>query len=66
MTHAPIWWYLWLGVVLLFGLKSILRRRGGRRTHVPERRARPRTSGYLPCPLNAVARAERSGTLRRG
>jgi hypothetical protein len=36
--HAPTWWYLWLGVVLLFGMISILRRQGGRPQHMPERR----------------------------
>ena len=30
MTHAPVWWYVWLGVVLLFGVMSLLRRHGGR------------------------------------
>ena len=37
MMHAPMWWYLWLGVVLVFGLASMLRRRGGRQPHVPKR-----------------------------
>ena len=37
MMHAPIWWYLWLGVVLLFGMISILKRLGGSRPqHMPE------------------------------
>lgn len=37
MIHASIWWYLWLRVVLFFGLASLLRRRGGRRPHLLER-----------------------------
>jgi hypothetical protein len=36
MMHAPIWWYVWLGVVLLFGVISILRWQGGRPQHLPE------------------------------
>lgn len=38
MLHAPIWWYVWLGVVLLFGAISLLRRHDGRIAHMPERR----------------------------
>ncbi|OQA46205.1 MAG: hypothetical protein BWY52_00884 [Chloroflexi bacterium ADurb.Bin325] len=41
--HAPIWWYVWLGVVLLFGMMSFLRRHGGR---LPPRSGR-RVSGRL-------------------
>lgn len=50
MLHAPMLWYLWLGVVLLFGLISILRRRGGKRTHAPERRV-PGRLGASNVPL---------------
>lgn len=39
MLHAPIWWYLWVGVVLLFGLISSLGRRGGKQPHVSQRHA---------------------------
>lgn len=35
--HAPIWWYVWLGVVLLFGVMSFLRQSGGRLSPRPER-----------------------------
>lgn len=38
MMHAPIWWYVWLGVVLLFGMMSILRLLGGKLPHMPKRR----------------------------
>lgn len=38
MLHAPLWWYLWLGAVLVFGLASLLRRRGGRQPHGAQRR----------------------------
>ena len=37
MLHAPLWWYLWLGTVLVFGLASLLTRRGGRQPHGSER-----------------------------
>lgn len=35
--HAPLWWYVWLGVVLLFGVMSLLRRSGGRLPPRPDR-----------------------------
>ena len=46
MMHAPIWWYVWLGVVLLFGAISLLKRHGDRLPprpgrHVPGRLAAP-------------------------
>lgn len=36
--HAPIWWYVWLGVVLLFGAMSLLKRHGGSLSPRPGRR----------------------------
>ncbi len=38
MTHAPIWWYVWLGVVLLCGAISLLKRHGGRLPPRPKHR----------------------------
>ena len=38
MLHAPIWWYVWLGVVLLFGAISLLKWHGGRLPPRPDRR----------------------------
>ena len=70
MDHAPIWWYLWLGVVLVFALASLLRRRGGKRTHVPERHVPGRLgASNVPlmlwlgrdCEPNLVDEIERAG-----
>lgn len=38
MLHAPMWWYVWVGVVLLFGAVSLLKRHGGRPPPQPGRR----------------------------
>jgi len=38
MMYAPPWWYAWLGVVLLFGAISLLKRRGSRLPPMPRRR----------------------------
>lgn len=42
MMHAPIWWYAWLGVVLLCGAVSLLKRYGDRLATRPGRRVRGR------------------------
>lgn len=37
--YAPLWWYAWLGAVLLFGAISLLKRCGSRLSLRPDRRA---------------------------
>ncbi len=39
MLHAPMWWYVWVGVVLLCGAVSLLKRHGGRLPSRPGRRS---------------------------
>ncbi len=39
MLHAPMWWYVWVGVVLLCGAILLLKRHGGRLPARPGRRA---------------------------
>ncbi len=46
MMHAPIWWYVWLGVVLLCGVMSLLKRHGGRLAPQPSRRVRGRLAAF--------------------
>ncbi len=54
MLHAPIWWYVWLGVVLLFGMISTLRWLSGGPLHMPEQQV----PGRL-----AASKVDRNGEL---
>jgi len=68
MTHAPLWWYLWLGAVLVFGLASLLRRRGGRQLHASEQLVPGRlavSNVHWTQPLNRNGEPELSDEVER-